>query len=101
MRAYAVRLLRLRRIEFSVHTGVKHRLSPQSVHVPLFGNFTVVGGFLLSMLFIANVFLPATLVDGGSQTHRSRPALTISVNSPRLGIDPYKPLDFGTVCAQP
>jgi hypothetical protein len=47
------------------------------VHVPLFGYFAVVGGFLLSMLFIANVFLPATLVDGGSQTHQSKPKILI------------------------
>jgi hypothetical protein len=58
-------------------TRVKHRLSPQSVHMPLFGYFTVVGGFLLSMLIIANVFLPATLVDGGSQTHQSKPNILI------------------------
>jgi hypothetical protein len=56
---------------------VKHGLSPQSVHVPLFGYFAVVGGFLLSMLFIANVFLPATLVDGGSQMHQSKPKILI------------------------
>ena len=43
---------------------MKHRLSPQSVHVPVFGYFAVVGGFLLSMLFIANVLLPATFVEG-------------------------------------
>jgi hypothetical protein len=29
------------------------------------------------MLFIANVFLPATLVDGGSQTHQSKPNILI------------------------
>src|ERR1700692_1842824 len=58
-------------------TGVKHSLSPQSVHVPLFGYFAVVGGFLLSMLFIANVFLPATLVDGGSETRQSKPKILI------------------------
>jgi hypothetical protein len=58
-------------------TGVKHRLSPQSVHVPLFGYFAVVGGFPLSMLFIANVFFQATLVDGGSQTHQSKPKILI------------------------
>ena len=56
---------------------MKHRLSPQSVDVPLFRYFAVVGGFLLSMLFIANVFLPATLVDGGSQTHQSKPNILI------------------------
>ena len=56
---------------------MKHRLSPQSVRVPLFGYFAVVGGFLLSTLFIANVFLPATLVDGGSQTHQSKPNILI------------------------
>jgi hypothetical protein len=58
-------------------TGVKHRLSPQSVHVPLFGYFAAVGGFLLSTLFIANVFLPATLVDGGSQMHQPKPEILI------------------------
>jgi hypothetical protein len=58
-------------------TGVKHSLSPQSVHVPLFGYFAVVGGFLLSILFIANVFLPATLVDGGSEAHQSKPKILI------------------------
>ena len=56
---------------------MKHRHTPQSVHVPLFGYFAAVGGFLLSMLFIANVFLPATLVDGGSQTHQSKPNILI------------------------
>jgi hypothetical protein len=56
---------------------VKHRLSPQSVHVPLFGYFAVVGGFLLSMLFIANVFLPATMVDGGGETRLSKPKILI------------------------
>jgi hypothetical protein len=56
---------------------VKHGLSLQSVHVPLFGYLAVVGGFLLSMLFIANVFLPATLVDGGSQMHQSKPKILI------------------------
>jgi hypothetical protein len=56
---------------------VKHRLSPQSVHVPLFGYFAVVGGFLLSMLFIANLFLPATLVDGDSQMYQSKPKILI------------------------
>jgi hypothetical protein len=45
--------------------------------VPLFRYFAVVGGFLLSVLFIANVFLPATLVDGGSQTHQSKPNILI------------------------
>jgi hypothetical protein len=29
------------------------------------------------MLFIANVFLPATLVDGGSQMHQSKPKILI------------------------
>jgi hypothetical protein len=29
------------------------------------------------MLFIANVYLPATLVDGGSQTHQSKPNILI------------------------
>jgi hypothetical protein len=58
-------------------TGVKHRLSPQSVQVPLFGYFAAVGGFLLSTLFIANVFLPATLGDGGSQTHQPKPEILI------------------------
>jgi hypothetical protein len=33
------------------------------------------------MLFIANVFLPATLVDGGSQKHQSKP--NILIDSPR------------------
>ena len=56
---------------------MKHRLSPQSVPVPLFGYFAAVGGFLLSTLFVANVFLPATLVDGGSQTHQSKPKILI------------------------
>jgi hypothetical protein len=56
---------------------VKQRLSPQLVHVPLFGYFAVVSGFLLSTLFIANVFLPATSVDGGSQTHQSKPKILI------------------------
>jgi hypothetical protein len=56
---------------------VKHRLSPQSVHVPLFGYFAVVGGFLLSMLFIANVILPATMVDGGGETRQSKPQILI------------------------
>jgi hypothetical protein len=56
---------------------VKHRLSPQSVRVPLFGYFAVVGGFLLSMLFIANVFLPATMVDGGGETRQSKPKILI------------------------
>jgi hypothetical protein len=56
---------------------VKHILSPESVRVPLFGYFTVVGGFLLSMLFIANVFLPETLVDAGSETHQSKPKILI------------------------
>jgi hypothetical protein len=56
---------------------VKHRLSPQSVHVPLFGYYAVVGGFLLSMLFIANVFLPATMVDGGGETRQSKPKILI------------------------
>jgi hypothetical protein len=56
---------------------VKQRLSPQSAHVPLPGYFAVVGGFLLSMLFIANVFLPATLVDGGSRTDQPKPNILI------------------------
>ena len=47
------------------------------MHVPLFGYFAVVGGFLLSMLFIVNVFLPATSVDGGSQTHQSKSKILI------------------------
>jgi hypothetical protein len=47
------------------------------VHVPLFGYFAVVGGFLLSMLLVANVILPATLVDGGSQTHQPKPPILI------------------------
>jgi hypothetical protein len=47
------------------------------VHVPLFGYFAVAGGFLLSMLFIVNVFLPATLIDGGSQTLQSKPNILI------------------------
>jgi hypothetical protein len=47
------------------------------VHVPLFGYFAVVGGFQLSMLFIANVFLPATMVDGRSQTRQSKPKILI------------------------
>jgi hypothetical protein len=56
---------------------VKQKLSPRSMHVPLFGYFAVVGGFLLSMLFIVNVFLPATSVDGGSQTHQSKSKILI------------------------
>jgi hypothetical protein len=56
---------------------VKHRLSPQSVDVPLFGYFAVVGGFLLSMLLVANVFLPATMVDGGGETRQSKPKILI------------------------
>ena len=56
---------------------MKHRLSPQSLRVPLFGYFAVVGGFLLSMLFIANVFLPATMVDGGGGTRQSKPKILI------------------------
>jgi hypothetical protein len=56
---------------------VKQKLSPESVHVPLFGYFAAVGGFLLSMLFIVNVFLPATSVDGGSQTHQSKSKILI------------------------
>jgi hypothetical protein len=47
------------------------------MHVPLFGYFAVVGGFLLSTLFIANVSLPATLVDSGSQTHQPKPTILI------------------------
>ena len=47
------------------------------MHVPLFGYFAVVGGFLLSMLFIANVFLPATMVDGGGGTRQSKPKILI------------------------
>ena len=47
------------------------------MRVPLFGYFAVVGGFLLSMLFIANVFLPETLVDGGSRTLQSKPKILI------------------------
>jgi hypothetical protein len=47
------------------------------VHVPLFGYFAVAGGFLLSMLFITNVFFPATLADGGTQTHQSKPNILI------------------------
>jgi hypothetical protein len=82
---------------------VKHRLSPQSVHVPLFGYFAVVGGFLLSMLFIANVFLPATLVDGGSQTHQSKPKILIdsSRNRPeRIVYDTSLPTTLAVVPVQ-
>ena len=56
---------------------MKHRLSPQSVLVPIFGYFAVVGGFLFSMLFIANVVLPATLLGGSSQTHHWMPKILI------------------------
>ena len=56
---------------------MNQKLSAQSVRVPLFGYFAVVSGFLLSMLFIANAFLPATLVDGGSQTHQSKSKILI------------------------
>ena len=68
---------------------MKHRLSPQSVHVPLFGYLAVVGGFLLSMLFIANVFLPATLVDGSSQTHQSKPKILIDSSRKMARTDCY------------
>ena len=56
---------------------MKSNLPPQSVHVPLFGYFAVAGGVLVSMLFIANVFLPASSVDGGSQSQQSRPMILI------------------------
>ena len=47
------------------------------MRVPLFGYFAVVGGFLLSMLFIANVFLPVTMADGGGETRQSKPKILI------------------------
>ena len=56
---------------------MKSNLPPQSVHVPLFGYFAVAGGVLVSMLFIANVFLPASSVDGGSQSPQSKPIILI------------------------
>jgi hypothetical protein len=57
-------------------TGVKHRLSPQSVQIPLFRYFVFVGGLLLSLLFIANAYLPASRVDGSSQP-ASKPTILI------------------------
>ena len=42
---------------------MKHRRLSQSILMP-FRNFTFVGGFLLSMLFIVSAYLPASRVDG-------------------------------------
>ena len=55
---------------------MKHRLPRQSVQIPLFRYFTFVGGFLLSILFIVNAFLPASRVDGGSNP-TSKPTILI------------------------
>jgi hypothetical protein len=58
--------------------GVKNRTTPQSVKIPLFRYFMVVGGLLVSILFVADAYLPTTRIDPDS---KSAPKPTILIAS--------------------
>ena len=55
---------------------MNHRLPRQSVEIPLFRYFTVVGGALLTFLFVASAYLPDSRVDEGSKAV-TKPAILI------------------------
>ena len=55
---------------------MKHRLPRQSVEIPLFRYFIMVGGFLLTLLFVAGAYLPNSRVDEGSKAV-TKPAILI------------------------